>query len=398
MRQRSDQSFSRPTSVLHAAETGIGGINSVIIQLGSSQVARFGRERVDVLVPRDHADGYADAGLSPHTFSRNARGLRSSLVFAWSLARLVLGKRPTFVFLHSSLAGLIGRLVLLCLRPVHRPIVVYCAHCWAFTMGTSALRRTAFAWVERGLARLASVIVNVSDAEQEAAVRAGLPEGRMRCIPNGTPRAPTRRGLTPYASCPEALNLLFVGRLDRQKGIDLLLAVLSENPELPVHLTVVGSAVVEGADTQRLPNVTYIDWLRREDLAPYYAHADAVVVPSRWEGLPLVAAEALSFGTPVVASRVGGLTSLVEDGVSGFLFDAESAVQLHAILAGLDRTRLRAMRPAALRRWEAVADLEVMNRRYLELMQTLVEAGRRDRAPGVAAGGLEGRAQPDATA
>ncbi|GJD46961.1 D-inositol-3-phosphate glycosyltransferase [Methylobacterium cerastii] len=136
---------------------------------------------------------------------------------------------------------------------------------------------------------------------------------------------------------------------------------------------------------ERLSNITYIDWLRPQDLAPYYAHADAVVVPSRWEGYGLVAAEAMSFGTPVVASRIGGLATLVEDGVSGFLFDPASAGELHDVLSGLDRETLMGMRTAAFRRWEQVADIQDMERRYFILMQSLAANGHRVKAIAAAA-------------
>lgn len=386
----SKQSSRRAMVVLHAAETGIGGINSIILGLGASQVAQFGPGSVHVLVPRDHAADYAGTSLVPHVFERRTRSLRACLAFTYRLAALVLSHRPPFVVLHSTFAGVAGRLALLALWPLHRPIVIYCAHGWAFNMAVSGLRKRVYADVERGLARLASAIVNVSDAEHAAALGAGLPSRRLHCIPNGTPRAGVEPGPDPYPPRPGVVNLLFVGRLDRQKGVDVLLDVLSRAAHLPLHLTVVGSAIVEEAGLRRLPNVTFVPWLPRAGLTPYYAYADALIVPSRWEGMPLVAAEALSFGTPVIASRVGGLASLIEHGVSGFLFRSDAADELFAILSRLDRETLGGMRVAAFQRWERAANLDVMNRRYLELMQTLASrhgalaSGRQTQSDGTA--------------
>jgi glycosyltransferase involved in cell wall biosynthesis len=386
MAQRSPQMPAGTAEVLHAAETGIGGINTVILGLGERQVERFGPERVHVLVPRNHAADFAGTALVTHVFERDARGLRALLGFSLSLARLVLTLKPSFVILHSSFAGLAGRLVLLALRPVRRPVVIYCAHGWAFTMAVSERRKRLFAAVERRLAPLASAIVNISEAEHEAALSAGLPPERLHFIQNGTPRASAEPGGSPYPDRPGRLTLLFVGRLDKQKGFDLLAAALAENPHLPIDVVVVGRPVAGPVTVPHVPNVTYVGWLRREDLAPYYAHADAVAVPSRWEGYGLVAAEALSYGTPVIASRVGGLATLVEDGVSGFLFDPDVPDALVAILSKLDRARLRGMRPAALRRWKQVADLQVMEGRYFKLMQSLAAEGHHVQASEV---GLE---------
>ncbi|WP_238273179.1 glycosyltransferase [Methylobacterium cerastii] len=375
----------RPIEILHAAETGIGGVNSVVIGLGQKQIGRLGEGSVHVLVPRNHAAEYAGTGIVTHVFERRLRSVRSFVAFTLCLAGLLLKLRPSFVILHSSFAGLAGRIVLALFWPWYRPVVIYCAHGWAFTMSVSAQRARIFAGVERVLARLSSAIVCISEAEYHAAIRFGLPTRRLHLVPNGTPRPDGAPCPNPYPSLDGTINLLFVGRLDRQKGIDLLVTALTNAPFLPISLTVVGRAVTDPVKLERLSNITYIDWLRPQDLAPYYAHADAVVVPSRWEGYGLVAAEAMSFGTPVVASRIGGLATLVEDGVSGFLFDPASAGELHDVLSGLDRETLMGMRTAAFRRWEQVADIQDMERRYFILMQSLAANGHRVKAIAAAA-------------
>ena len=136
--------------------------------------------------------------------------------------------------------------------------------------------------------------------------RAGLPAERIRVRPNGLPDpgAPDGR--------PRA-GILFVGRLTAEKGV----AVLADASRLSAApLTVIGDGPLLGPLTGA--GVTALGFRGREEVQAAMASAAAVVVPSLWyEGLPMVVAEAFAAGTPVIASRIGALADLVEDGVTG---------------------------------------------------------------------------------
>jgi glycosyltransferase involved in cell wall biosynthesis len=106
---------------------------------------------------------------------------------------------------------------------------------------------------------------------------------------------------------PEQRLVLAVARLNRQKGLDIL-------REAAAHLP--GAAVVavagEGPERDRLgPPLRLLG--AREDVADLLAAADVVVLPSRWEGSPLAAHEALLAGRPLVVTAVGGVPALVGD-------------------------------------------------------------------------------------
>lgn len=106
--------------------------------------------------------------------------------------------------------------------------------------------------------------------------------------------------------------VLAVGRLHPQKGLDVLLAAV---PQLAgATVVIAGDGPLRGelqAQAQGLP-VRLLG--HREDLADLYAAADVVALPSRWEGRPLTAMEALRAGRPLVTTRVGGVPFLVGDG------------------------------------------------------------------------------------
>ncbi|MEO6398343.1 MAG: glycosyltransferase [Tepidiformaceae bacterium] len=188
---------------------------------------------------------------------------------------------------------------------------------------------------ERQIARRASAIVTASDHERELLQRYyGADPRRMHTIPCGVDlelfqpgdRAAARRRLGLPAESPV---LLWVGRLEKLKGVDILISALAQLDERDFTLLIVGGderatelkeelrAQAEAAGV--VANVRFEGAVAHDDLPTYYSAADVCVVPSYYESFGLVAVESMACGTPVVASRVGGLVSTVTDGVSGYL-------------------------------------------------------------------------------
>ncbi|MCU0258992.1 MAG: glycosyltransferase, partial [Solirubrobacteraceae bacterium] len=187
---------------------------------------------------------------------------------------------------------------------------------------------------------------------------------------------------------PGPVNVLYAGRLTREKGAALLadafLAAHARDPRL--HLCLAGGGPEEALLRERLgERATFLGWLEGDDLARAYASADLFLFASRTDTFGQVLLEAQASGLPVVAVDEGGPRGIVDDGRTGLLRPAEPQALADALVtlaaAPLQRARLgRAARAAARERtWEAS-------------LERLATGYRRALAPGTAEAGQAERA------
>jgi glycosyltransferase involved in cell wall biosynthesis len=185
--------------------------------------------------------------------------------------------------------------------------------------------------------------------ELRALYGVAFPQSRIAVVPHGVAPAPPDK--FPETAPDGWLRVLYVGRIERRKGLDLLLqALVPLFDEYPaVVLEIVGAPVPEEkaytAQIARLyeglvarghaERVIFHGYVDEAELSRHYAACDVFVVPSRFESFGLIAIEAMRFGKPVIAARVGGLAEIVEPGLSGELFTPDSAESLRDALRGL---------------------------------------------------------------
>jgi len=189
--------------------------------------------------------------------------------------------------------------------------------------------------VERRVAKEADLIVSASEHEKRALVEIyGAPADRIAVVPCGVDLARFRPIDKEMARRSLGLNgermILFVGRMEPLKGLDVLLGAAARLDDEPAFRVLVvggdGNASDElrhlkglSADLGIADRVSFTGPIGHDILPLYYNAADVCVVPSYYESFGLVALEAMACGTPVVASRVGGLSVTVRDGETGYL-------------------------------------------------------------------------------
>jgi glycosyltransferase involved in cell wall biosynthesis len=357
-----------PVRVLHVAEVTKGGVGTYLREIVGMQARDFGADAISLVVPASQlADLPTPPGVQVAAFKDSRNRLLNALRLMRVTRRLIAQRNPDIVHIHSTFAGALLRPVLAMTQ--HRARLVYCPHGWCFDRDSSALVRRGMQWVERLLAHCCDAIVCVSQHERTRGIEVGISSDKLMVAPNGMPaHAPEPQG--PPLPWPEgALRLLFVGRFDRQKGIDVLFAALRELGDA-AYAYIAGDSLREqlGAIPE---NSRYAGWLTPRQLESYYRSAEIVVMPSRWEGFPLVAVEAMRAGRPVLATQVGGLPEIVEHGETGWLIPADDPQALVAILKAVDRPQLAVMGEAARSRFVRAMSIEATHGKLRELYQGL---------------------------
>ncbi len=166
-----------------------------------------------------------------------------------------------------------------------------------------------------------SVYIALTDFARDKFIEGGFPAGKIVVKPNYLQTDPGPGvGRGNYA--------FFVGRLTAEKGIGTLLEAWRQiGNELPLQIAGDGPLAPEVEKASReMESVTWLKWLPREEILQRMKDASALILPSTWyEGFPMILAEAFAVGLPVIASNLGGMSSIVDHHRTGLHFEAGSA-------------------------------------------------------------------------
>jgi glycosyltransferase involved in cell wall biosynthesis len=311
------------------------------------------------------------------------------VVAAYRLAKLIRRTRPQILHTHTAKAGAVGRVAALLAGKARPPIVVHTFHGHVLRGYFGPVRTRFFRLLERALAlastRLIAVSPEVRDdlvalkvarLEKFEVIRLGI-ELDERVELDEALRAETRRVL---GIAPERFVVGWIGRMTSIKNTDVVLRAFGALRERGIDAVL--CLIGDGPDRDGLEHAAHDLGLMRhclflgyqEDVARFYCAFDAFLLASENEGTPVTIIESLAAGRPVVATRVGGVPDVVEDGVDGFLAEPHDVDGLASRLERLARDpALRAEmgrrgRERALSRYAVdrlVADVDALYRSLL---------------------------------
>jgi glycosyltransferase involved in cell wall biosynthesis len=286
------------------------------------------------------------------------------------LYRLLRSTRPDALHLNSSKVGILGALAG---WAAGVPVRVFTVHGWAFN-AHSGWRARAFIWAHRLTRSLTTSVICVSNAERRVGIAAKTCIGeRTVVIENAVPMRPVT------ARDPSRpLVIASVTRLQPPKDtLTLVRALKIIAPHLH-HALIVGDGPDRSTIATAIADAGLADRVEllgdRGDVRDLLAGSDIFVLATLSEGMPLALLEAMAEGLPAVASSVGGVPEIVQDGENGLLVPAGDAAALaralHRLMADADlRVRLGC---TARRTIAEHYGLERFRSQHIELLQRLV--------------------------
>jgi glycosyltransferase involved in cell wall biosynthesis len=172
-----------------------------------------------------------------------------------------------------------------------------------------------------------SLFIAVSEFARQKFLDNGIPESRIVVKPNFVQNVPSAGN--------GGHDFLYVGRLAEEKGIATMIRAM-ESTAIPAHLNIVGEGPMRSeveAAVARGARIRYLGRKPQSEVLDLMAQSKCLIFPSEWyETFGRVAAEAFACGTPVIASRIGAVAEIVDDGRTGFYFRAGDSQDLARVM------------------------------------------------------------------
>lgn len=294
----------------------------------------------------------------------------ADLAAIWELLGVLRRVRPDLLHLHSSKAGLLGRVA----GWLTNTPSVFTAHGWAFTDGVSTARKVLAVLSERWAARVTERIIAVSQYDAALAQRWGVGRaGRMVTIENGIPDLPLQHAARAGGLVRVVMTARFAAPKDQQE----LIRAVASVPGMELWLVGDGPNFLDAqALVQKVGVAHRVHFLgRRSDVPELLAQADVFALISNYEGFPISTLEAMRAGLPAVVSDVGGAGEAVMPGVTGFVVPKGDMLELTRILKVLvdDPARRESMGSASRARFLARYRLENMVEQTLAVYEAVLE-------------------------
>ncbi|TFH93001.1 glycosyltransferase family 4 protein [Vibrio ouci] len=281
--------------------------------------------------------------------------------------------KPDIIGLHSSKAGILGRLA----AKITGFPAIFTAHGWSFAEGISPKKRKIYILIERIFSKLAIKIITVSKQDKDLAIKNRVSTDEHQVvIYNGVgPSLPTQK--TNEES--KTVKLIMVARFNKQKDHSTLINSLERLAHLDWRLDLVGGGpllnkirkLVDESSVKNKINILG----ERNDVDELLSSSHIFLLISNWEGYPLSILEAMSSGLPVICSNVGGVNEAVKDGFNGFLIERQDSVMLSEKIEKLicNSELRKAIGKNNYNDYIQKHSLETMHSKTLEVYKTVLE-------------------------
>lgn len=344
--------------IIHITEAMGGGVAHSLSQLARAQAAD-GHEVTVVHSVRPDTPVDRLPELYPFPISRiqlpmvtKISPVKDAIAF-FKICLLLQAERPDVIHLHSSKAGILGRLAAYILGKSN--VVFYSPRGFAFLReDVPPFRRNFFLYLERIACKLGGVLIGCSKTELDLA-RFKVLHPRSYLVENSVDLkdVPVAKG-----SQDDVVTVITSGRICYQKAPWRFRILMESCSDLPVNFVWLGDGDLQGELVEKgrpSSNLRITGWLPREEVYELLAVADIFVLPSLWEGMPLALIEAQAGGLPAVVSDVVGNRDVVIHGETGFVCKTDSEM--------IDKTRLL-IKNVVLRRQMGLAACDMAKERF----------------------------------
>lgn len=248
--------------------------------------------------------------------------------------------QPTIVHLNSTKAGLIGSIAAKFTPKSYRPYVIYTVHGWVFTEALSFWKKFIYKQIEKQTAAYKNRMITTSPQETQIAIHElDISPNAITEIPIGIDPIPfyTKEQAKKELPISQTQNKVLIGCIAnayKTKGLETLINAVAESAIIQTQADII--IIGDGPETQRLNKMidqkklkNIVSMLGKKDDAARYIQAfDIMVLPSHKEGLPYALIEIMQSQVPLIATRVGGIPSVIEHKKEGILCEAQDTKSL----------------------------------------------------------------------
>ncbi|MTT32157.1 glycosyltransferase [Terrilactibacillus sp. BCM23-1] len=327
---------------MHIGEYVNGGVNTYINEVLKYQTKKDDTCQIYVYASKKKSDKVYNESTKINTvYYKYSRSMFHLVKMIFYFRKKIKILKPDIIHIHSTFAGFFVRCALFTIRSKSK--VIYCSHGWSFLMDTSNFKKKIYIICEKILSLCTDKIINISIYEHNQACKVKLPTKKMLLINNGISEKKLDNNKKSNASIKmqsKKIKVLFVGRLDKQKGIDILLKFVMKYKNQNFHFYIIGNSVLDNQYIEFPSNTSYLGKIDNSYIDDYYQASDVVIIPSRWEGFGLVAIEAMKNKKAIIVSNRGALPELVNND-NGFVFDIDNIQSLENIFNNLEKKELQ---------------------------------------------------------